>query len=486
MKRTVFAWLALTAAGAAQYAGGTIFQSLDALQPAGVTAAGCPGNPSLTTGEVLVYTAGWTNGARSLFSAEALGAVLGDRNGDARPFDWVNVDALHVLWTNGTVQPKPTDFRFSFEYDLVNASGSVVISNGDIFKLTGNGAYQVVIPRSAFIASLGFQTPPGYALNVDGFALAADGSALVSFKNQAAATTVGSGTNIIGPFGAPMTQTIYGSDIFVIRQPYGSLPAIKLYAAADFQGLANTLFSGTYGTVVEIRDFDLQPGATNASNPYDVANLWNGGDRPQIVFTFYGDENVVCTQASTSPTGTNLWARVEGSTGVGKYSTNLAGAGSASVYMDALAISNNVLPVGSALTVDTSPLTAIVVPGLGTTAFVPQNAPGTAVTFTVRNLNGGAGKVAALVAGVTPGPGYFTGLGGYNWLFVDIADPVLFLSLQPPLSTIFTTGTSDANGTASTPPFVIPLSVATNTFYLQAVQLGPTYTLSAPTGLRVQ
>jgi hypothetical protein len=482
-KRLLLTWLATVAAAQAQYAGGTIFQSLDALQPSGVTGIGLPGNGSLTTGEVLVYSQGWTGGSRSLFSAEALGAVLGDRNGDAKPFDWVNVDALHVGWTNAGVQPKPFDFRFSFEYDLVNASGSVVISSGDIFKLTGNGGYQVTIPRSAFVSALAYTNPSGVLLNVDGFALAADGSALISLKNQPGGTTVGSGT-FLNPFGASQTQTIYGSDIFVIRQPYGTLPAIKLYAAADFQPLANLLFGTGNYTVAEIRDFDVQPNSTDANNPYDIPNVWNSGNRPQLVFTFYGDENVACTQASTSPTLTNVWALVQGASGVGQYSTNLGTA----VYMDALAVSTNTLPAGSAITIDTSPHNQITVPGLGTTAFVPQNAPGTNLTFTVRNLNGGAGKVAAFVVGVTPavGAGYFTGLGGYNWLFLDVADPVFQLSLQPPYSTLFTTGASDAFGTASTATFVVPPGLTAYTFYLQAVQLGPTFTLSAPQGLRIQ
>jgi hypothetical protein len=319
MTRHAVLLVALAAQMSAQYAGGTIFQSLDALQPSGVSAIGVPGNGSLTTGEILVYSNGWTNGAKALFSSEALGAVLGDRNGDGKPFDWVNVDAMHLTWSNPAFQPKPTDFRFSFEYDLVNAAGATVISNGDIFKLTGNGTFQVTIPRSAFISALGYVTPgTGYQLNVDGYAEMSDGTVLVSFKNNYPTTAVGQANNVIHPLlGTPTPNfTIFGEDVFAIRQPYGTLPAVLVYRNSDFQPLANALFSN-YGTVFEIRDFDLQPGVAATTNPHDILGIWNGGLRPHIVFTFYGDENVVCTQPVPATGNTNVWALVQNANGVG-------------------------------------------------------------------------------------------------------------------------------------------------------------------------
>jgi hypothetical protein len=483
MTRALFFAAVFAVALPAQFAGGVIFQSLDALQPSGVTAIGCPGNTTLSTGEILCYSQGWTAGARALYSAETLGTLLGDRNGDGKPFDWVNIDALHVVWNNTAFQPKPFDFRFSFEYDLVNGSGAVVISSGDIFRLTGNGAYQVTIPRSSFIAALGYSTPAGYQLNVDGYTEMPDGSVLVSFKNNAATGIVGSGNNIISPlFGTPSTQTIYGSDIFCIRPPFGTQPAILVWRAVDFQPLANTLFSN-YGTVTEIRDFDVQPGTTAPNNPNDPLNLWNGGNRPHVVFHFYGDENPVCTSPVA---GSNVWALVQGSGGVGQFATNLSGA-PAPVYMDALAIALAPLPTGSALTMDSTPWSTITVPGLGTTALIPQNAAGTNVQFIARNLDGGAGKTAAFVLGFTAQPGYGTylGSGGYNWLYINQSDALLPLTLAPPFDALLLTGVSDANGTAITGNVPIPANVSGFTFYVQALQLGPTYGLTAPQALRI-
>jgi hypothetical protein len=352
----------------------------------------------------------------------------------------VNVDAMHLTWSNPAFQPKPTDFRFSFEYDLVNAAGATVISNGDIFKLTGNGTFQVTIPRSAFISALGYVTPgTGYQLNVDGYAEMSDGTVLVSFKNNYPTTAVGQANNVIHPLlGTPTPNfTIFGEDVFAIRQPYGTLPAVLVYRNSDFQPLANALFSN-YGTVFEIRDFDLQPGVAATTNPHDILGIWNGGLRPHIVFTFYGDENVVCTQPVPATGNTNVWALVQNANGVGKYSTNLAGAGSAAVYMDALAISANVMPAASAITIDTSPHNTITVPGTGGTAWVPQIAAGSNVTFTARNLQNGANQYAAFLLGTSAGAGngYYVGTGGYNWLFININDPLLPFCLQPPLSTL--------------------------------------------------
>jgi hypothetical protein len=488
MKRSFLFAAALAASAAAQYGGGTIFQSLDATQFAGVNAVGCPGNGSLSTGEILTYSAGWPLGARSLYSAEALGAVLGDKNGDGKPFDWVNIDALHLVWNNTAFQPKPFDFRYSFEYDLVNGSGTPVITSGDVFKLTGAGTFQVTIPRASFVAALGYQTPAtGYQLNLDGYAEMSDGSVLVSFKNDAATGVVGSATNVIHPiFGTPIAQTIYGSDVFVIRQPFGTQPAILLYRAADFQPIANTIYSSY--TVTEIRDFDLQPSSSAANNPYDPLNAWNGGNRPQLVFHFYGDENIACTQAIPANPVPYYWALVQSAAGVGQYATNVAGAGSSSVVMDALALGGAPLPAGSAITLDTSPINSIVTPGTGLTQFVPQNAPGTNVTFIARNLAGGANQVAAFVLGFTthPGYGYYLGSGGYNWLFININDPFLPLTLSPPLAPLLVTAVSDALGNASTPPFPIPAGTSGLQIWVQALQLGAGFPTSAPHALRIQ
>ncbi len=486
LNRTLALAFVLAAALPAQFAGGVIFQSLDAFQPAGVSAVGCPGNTTLSTGEVLCYSQAWPLGARSLYSAETLGTILGDRNGDGKPFDWVNIDALHVVWNNTAFQPKPFDFRFSFEYDLVNAAGGTVISNGDIFRLTSNGNYQVTIPRSSFISALGYTTPAGYQLNVDGYTEMADGSVLVSFKNNPATGIVGSGNNIIHPlFGTVSTQTIAGSDIFCIRPPFGTIPALLVYRAVDFQPLANTLFSN-YGNVVEIRDFDLQPGTTSPNNPNDPLNVWNSGNRPHLVFHFSGDENVVCTSPIAGAANPNVWALVQGTGGVGQFATNLSGA-PAAVYMDALAIALAPLPTGSALTMDSTPWSSIVVPGLGSTALIPQNTAGTNVSFIARNLDGGAGKVAAFVLGLTvqPGFGTYLGSGGYNWLYINQSDALLPLTLQAPFDALLLTGLSDANGTAATGNVPIPANVAGLTFYVQALQLGPTFGLTAPQALRI-
>ncbi|HYC78327.1 MAG TPA: hypothetical protein VEI02_11935 [Planctomycetota bacterium] len=485
MNRILACALCAAAVAPAQYAGGTIFQSLDAFQPTGLNSISVPGNPGgLTTGEVLVYTAGWTNGARSLATAESLGAVFGDRNGDGKPFDWVNIDAMHVTWTNPAVQPKPFDFRFSFEYNVVNGSGVVQVNAGDVFKISAQGAYVVTIPMSVFQAAVGYTQP----LNVDGYAEMPDGSVIVSFKGAAGTGSIGNFTNVITAFGVPGTVPAFGSDVFVIRPPLGLMPAIKLYQASDFQTIVNAVFTNP-PAVTEIRDFDLQPLSTAVNNPYDPQNLWNSGDRPQLVFHLYGDENVLCTQSTTNPAGnSHIWALVQGSTGVGKYSTNLAGVGSAAVYMDALAVSMHVLPTGAAVTMDCSPLTSITQPGGGGSANVPQYAPGATVTFTARNLVGGANQTAAFVLGVTTfgGVGWPTGGAGYANLILSPFDPILGLCLQPPYAGLLTTGLSNADGTASTSPFVIPTGLAPTTFYVQAVQLGSVFPLSAPQALRVQ
>jgi hypothetical protein len=138
MIRVASAALVLAASVAAQFAGGSIYTSLDAAQYSGVTQIAVPGNPYLSTGEILVYASGMSTGARSLWNAESLGVLLGDRDADGLPNDWLNVDALHFTATTSGVQPRPFDAMMSFEYDLLNASGGVVISSGDVFRSDRN------------------------------------------------------------------------------------------------------------------------------------------------------------------------------------------------------------------------------------------------------------------------------------------------------------------------------------------------------------
>ncbi len=454
----------------AQYAGGTIFQSLDALQNTGVTSIGCPGNPALTTGEILTYTQGWSNGIKSLYSAEAFGAILGDRDGDLVPNDWVNIDAMHLVWTNTQLAPTPFDFRISLAYDLLNQFSQAVITSGDVIRLTGQGTWTTVLSRAQLQQAMGAS---GQALNVDGYAEMPDGTALVSFFGT------GTATNVINPLtGGPGTLAggWNGADIFAIRQPYGAIPAVLVYRASDLSVVTNAVFTGY--TLTEVRDFDLQPGSPPAVNNWDPLHVWNGGFRPHIVFHAYSDENVLCTHPASNPAGnTYVWAAVQGTcTTCGKLTT--AGNSANQVAMDALAISTATLPTGSAITVDANGPNA-------STGIINQ---GQSLSFSVRNLSGGSNRYAGVLFGTTlsGGTGYVVGTGGYNNLIISPFDALLLVTLQEPFATLLRTGASDANGTANTTPFVIPASTAAMTIYAQAIQLGPTFGLSAPTAFRIQ
>ncbi len=468
-----FVLIAVAATGTAQFAGGTIFQSLDAAIATGVTAIQVPGNPSLTTGEILCYSQGWTNGLKSLYSAEALGALVGDRDGDLVPNDWVNVDAMHLLsWTNTSLPPTPFEFLFSFEYDLLNQFSQVVISKGDVIRLTGQGTWTTVISEAQFRAAVG--VPTTQTVNVDGLAMMPDGTALVSFLGT------GSASNVVNPLtGSPgnLAGGWTGADIFAIRQPYGALPAVLVYRVNDLAPIATAVLGSGY-TLSELRDFDFEPNTPPATNPWDPAHAWNGGFRPHLVFHAYGDENVLCTAPAYNPAGnTYYWAHVEGScTTCGKLTT--VGNSSNQVAMDALAISSIVLPSGSAITLDTT----------GVNASTGIIAHGGSLGFTVRNLAGGANRYAAVVLGTTlfGGTGYVVGTGGYNNLIISPFDPLLLITLQEPFATLLRTGASDANGTANTTAFTIPSNAAAMTLYAQAIQLGPNYPLSSPTAFRIQ
>jgi hypothetical protein len=61
------------------------------------------------------------------------------------------------------------------------------------------------------------------------------------------------------------------------------------------------------------------------------------------------------------------------------------------------------MPAASAITIDTSPHNTITVPGTGGTAWVPQIAAGSNVTFTARNLQNGANQYAAFLLGTSAG-----------------------------------------------------------------------------------
>lgn len=464
----------------AQFSGGSIYVSLDAAQYTGVSQIGIPGNSYLSTGEVLAYSTGMTSGARSLWSAEALGVILGDRDSDALPNDWLNVDALHLTAASSSAQPRPYDALMSFEYDLQNLAGNVLISAGDVFRLTGIGTYQIVVSRATLAAAMGTTVTTSNPLNLDGLAVTSDGTLIVSFKNSPSSTFVASCNHVRNPLNGNVGSavTIYGSDIIAIPQPYGIAPATILWRSADLLPIASQ-----YGfqSLTEVRDFDIQPNTANISNPYDLLGGWASGTRPQLIFLPYGSDIAICTNPAANPAGFhNTWWYAPGTCSTcGSFATN----GSTNrVALDALAISPYALPTGSAISVDVTDVNGIPVG--------PALTAGNTIRFTVRNLpTSPAGATARVFMSSTlwTGTGYPVPTGGFNATVLNPNDAFLLATSVPAYDPLLVTGPSLVYGTVQTPLIVIPAGINGLSVYVQPMMLGPSiFPLGAPSFLRIQ
>lgn len=442
---------------------GTVYHSISPFQAPGVTAAGLQGNPSITTNEVIA----WDNddgqgGARSLFNAQTLGVLFGDRNGDGLPFDWPNIDALALDPTanvplNG--QPSVYDFLFSFDGDVLNQTGAVVIRAGDVLRLTGLGTAVVVVPESAFQAALGFSG----RLNVDAMTLRPDGSLHVSFSGLG-----GRGTNIINPLsGNPGSVNWNAADIFAIRQPYGVQPALFLWRQSDLQPVA-----ANYGfTVNDIVGLDVQPGQPLFNNPYDPRRTYQGGGRALPIWVSDGQDNVFCMDRNRNPRSPGVDEVFAlfgfGASSLAGYVTNTS---NPRVNLDAIALGDHTLGDQTRLTLDASSL-------------LP--AGGSPITLTARGADG-AGEVYQILLASRLERGMGTLLGGaFSRLFLAPSDPLFIFGLDPLVAPLLQTAPSDADGTASTVPLTLPIAPGAE-LHFQAVKLGGTFPFSGPITIEIQ
>lgn len=457
---------------------GTLLQSIDASQPFPANSfVGLQGNPSITTNEVVAWSQADPNfGARALFNAQSLGILFGDRNNDGLPFDWPDIDALEVLTpsTPQVSQPLPFDLEVSFGTNVTNQGGTTLFSTGDIVRLNAIGGATISIPRSAFQAALGTSA----ALNVDGFARVASGAILVSFVGT------GSGTNIISPLsGQPGSNITWdGADVFLIRQPFGSLPALFAYRRSEL----NIVVSFYYGSInwTEIRGIAVQPNSPGITlptltNPWDPTGLYQGGTRPFLLWTIGGDDNVFCWNNSFNPLSTNhnFYAIVGSSSGgstisVAGYNVTTPSGGPfvARPFIDALALWPATMTQNSRLTLDVSNL-------------LPSG--GSNLTLSVRSQEPSGTRFQIAFAGTLgSGTGLNLGASGFRNLILNPNDPALGVSLLPPFSTAFTTNTADSSGTASTVPITVPANLSGIKIYFQGFETQVPFGLTAPTVIR--
>lgn len=458
----------------AQVGFGTLLQSLDPVQASGVTAVGLQGNPSITTNEIVAWSQGEASGrARAIYNAQALGILFGDRNNDGLPFDWPDIDALDVAPPQlGFNQPGPYDIEFSFGADVQNQTGTVVVNTGDIVQLTGIGTYAVTIPRGAFQAALGTSA----ALNVGGFARTADGSVLVSFRGS------GSGNNIVNPLsGQPGTNITWtATDVFIIRPPFGALPAILAYRQGDLAPIMTAYYAGY--TLSEIKGLALQPASPTVpattlliTNPYDPTGIYQAGRRPRILWTGNGDDNVFCTNNALNPLATthNFYAIVGGTpsntSSVAGYVTN---GPTNRILADALALWPQAMTTNTRVTLDVNNLLP---PG------------GSTLTVTVRSPEAAGTRFqVVLSAALLVGQGYPFSSESFRYLILNYADPIFQLSFNPAFFPFFTTGTADASGTASTIAIPVPTGAAGTRLWFQAYETTIPFELAAPLMIRIQ
>ncbi|MSR74681.1 MAG: hypothetical protein EXS14_04315 [Planctomycetes bacterium] len=465
MLRLYFSLLAFAAMLPAQVGYGTLLQSLSPIQTAGLTAVSLPGNPSITTNEIVALSQGEPNGSgRSLFNAQSLGLLFGDRNGDGFPFDWPDIDALEVVAPPpNTLQPSPFDLRFSFGANVLAANGSTLVNTGDIVRLTGIGTYAIHIPRGAFQAAIGTNA----ALNVDAYAELADGAVLVSFAGA------GTGNNIINPLNGQTGNLLSwtGADVFVIRPPFGALPALFAYRQSDLAQVVNFYYGGSY-VLSEVSDIEEQPNVGWVSNQtWDPAGVYQGGQRPRLLWTVAGDENVFCWSSTLNPLSTshNFYALIGGTTGSSMgYATNLGGY---RVVADALAIWPRTMTTSTRMTIDASSLTPTA---------------GSSIYFDVRSREAGGTFFELVLSGTTsPGMGITLGTNGFMHLMAPYTDPLLLWSISPAVAPLFITGGASAQGTGGSITFTLPANAAGLALVVQAVRVGNGWPLSAPLFFKV-
>lgn len=450
----LFAFVAGTAAG--QVGAGTLCQSLDLFQQTGVNSIQLPGNPSITPNEVTAWASSdGTGGMRSLFNAQQLGTLLGDTNGDGRPFDWPDIDAMHLPAPpalGGRTQPDIYDCRFSVS-STISSGGLVVATPGDVFRFTGVGTTATVISRGQLLAALGTSSP----LDVDAYTELPDGSILVSFTN------VGGGTNIVNPLTgqAGGFVSFTPADVLIIRPPFGALPAIFAYRQAELQVVVN-FYYGTWSNpdVVGIDAQRLWPGLAPPplNNPNDPLNLYLGGTRPYLLWTIGGDDNVFCWNNLLNPLSPNhnFYAIAGNATQSNAgYTTNLA---TGRVFVDAMCVVPMDMDDDSRLTLDTTNL----IPTAGSSVTLSVRGPALAGrTFQI--------GVSGALAATTGLPLVPRGLG---WVLLDPTDPLVAATLTLPLAPLFRTSPSDAMGTSMSSSLQIPMGVPPGTLlHAQAFEL---------------
>lgn len=451
--------LILASALPGQVGAGTLCQSMNPLQLPGVSTIGVPGNPSITPNEITAWADTEPGGLmRSLFNAQQLGILLGDMSGNGAPFDWPDIDAFHVdppLTGSGRTQPDVFAARFSVSSNIVNG-GQVVATPGDVIRFSGVGSFTTVLSRAQLQSAIGTTA----ALDVKGYSLLPDGSALVSFG------AFGAGNNIIHPNNGSLGSSIpFGpADVFIIRPPYGSQPALFAYRQTELAVIVNFFYGGWPNpTVAGIDSQKLFAGtAPPLNNPNDPLNAYQGGTRPYLLWTIGGDDNVFCWNANLNPLAPgmhNFYAIVgSGNASVGGYVTNVA---SNRVIADALCVVPMSMGLDSRLTLDTSNL-------------APP--PGTNIQLSVRGPGGALAAsrmyqvaVSTTLATGTGAPLIPTGLGR---VLLDVTDPIFAWSLNPVIAPMLQTAGSNPQGTATTINLGVPASIPTGTLlHFQAVEM---------------
>ena len=462
MDTRIFLFLGLLAASIpAQVGRGTLYQSLSQAQLSGVTSIVVTGSGRVTPGTVQAWSAGESAGdCRVALGRDELGLWLADRNGDGLPLDWPDVDALEVTApVGGATQPSIYDHRFSLAADLVGTTGTLVTS-GDIFRFSAIGALQIVIPRAQFQAALG----TSQALNVSAYAELPGGAVLCSFAAN------GTGNNIVNPFtGSPGTSAFTPADVFLLRPPIGSLPAIFAYRQAELNTVVSFYYAGY--NLTEVTGVAVQPGVTSINNPWDPTNLYQGGTRPRILWGVGGDDNVFCWDNALNPLSTahNFYAIVgNGAASVAGYVTN----GAANrVFANALAVADFNSGTASRLTLQVSNNNPT--PGSNLTLSVQGPAPS------------GTRYQAVLTTTAASGPGIPLAVTGFDHLFLNPLDPLLQITFFPPVSSLFLTGPANNDGRAVTGSFPTPMIPGAR-FYFQAFQTSGSFPLSAPTFVFLQ
>ena len=455
--RPLILLILLAGTGSAQVGAGTLIHSLSPFQLSGVSSVQLPGNPSVTPNEVCAWSASDAPGdMRSLFNAQQLGLLLGDVDGDGLPFDWPDINAIHCPApspASGRTQPDIFDCRFSVS-STISGGGLVIATPGDVFRFSGIGTVTTVLSSGQIQAALGSFSP----VDVDAYTELPDGSVMVSLAN------VGGGNNIVNP----LTGSVGGfvsftpADVFILRPPFGALPALFAYRQPELQVVVN-FYYGNWPSpdVVGIDAQRLWPGSAPAplNNPNDPLNIYQGGTRPYLLWTIGGDDNVFCWNNQLNPltSSHNFYAIVgnQASSG-GGYTTNI---GVGRVLTDALCVIPTDLGDDSRLTLDATDLT----PSAGSVVTLSVRGP----PVSGRRFQLGLSTSLATGTGISPVP------YGLGWVLLDPTDPLLLASLDPGLAPLFQTLPADGFGTSQSFALSIPATIPSGTtFHLQGYLLG--------------